>query len=422
MEAFIFGGKKLHLHLSLLFNLFLHHGFLPDIFCQAVIIPLVKCKTGDLSDVNNYRAIAISTAVSKILEHILLDFLQAGEVADDYQFGFKKHHSTTLCTQVLKQTVKYYTTRGSHVFSCFIDFKKAFDTVDYWHLFTKLIDAGMPRTIVELLSYWYCNQTMCVKWQNGLSDAFYIKNGVRQGSLLSPFLFRFYVRDLIKMTVSSRIGCNIGGTFINLLAYADDMVILAPSWAALQKLLTIIQTAAAEINMSFNTKKTVVMVFNPTCKSKVIREDFPAFTLAGCNLTFVEHFRYLGHIIENNLDDNSDIKRELKCLYTRANILIRRFSSCSCSVAVKIALFRTYCICLYDAALWYKYSQQSILQLKTSYHKCIKMFFGFNKYSSVTNILFQLGLPSFDTIIHNYKSSFTSQASSSNNTLVKLCL
>ena len=96
---------------------------------------------------------------------------------------------------------------------------------------------------------------MCVKWQNGLSDAFYIKNGVRQGSLLSPFLFRFYVRNLMKMTVSSRIGCNIGGTFINLLAYADDMVILAPSWAALQKLLTTIQTAAAEINMSFNTKK-----------------------------------------------------------------------------------------------------------------------------------------------------------------------
>ena len=53
MEAFIFGGKKLHLHLSLLFNLFLHHGYLPDIFCQAVIIPLVECKTGDLSDVNN---------------------------------------------------------------------------------------------------------------------------------------------------------------------------------------------------------------------------------------------------------------------------------------------------------------------------------------------------------------------------------
>ena len=85
------------------------------------------------------------------------------------------------------------------------------------------------------------------------------------------------------------------------------------------------------------------MVFNgPTYKSKVISEDFPALTLAGCNLTFVEHFRYSGHIIENNLDDNSDIRRELKCLYTRANILIKRFSSCS--VAVKIALFRYFCV------------------------------------------------------------------------------
>ena len=106
--------------------------------------------------------------------------------------------------------------------------------------------------------------------ENGLSEAFCIENGMRQGSLLSPFLFRFYVRDLIKITVSSRIGCNIGDTFINLLAYVDDMVILAPSRAALQKLLTIIRTAAAEINMPFNTKKTVVMVFKPTCESKFI--------------------------------------------------------------------------------------------------------------------------------------------------------
>ena len=156
-----FRWEKLHLHLGLLFNLFLHHGCLPDIFCQAVIIPLVICKTGDLNDVN-YIAIAISTSVSKILEHILLDFLQVGEVTNDYQFGFKRHHSTTLCTQVSKQTTKYYTTRGSHVFSCFIDFKKAFDTVDYWHLFTTLIDDGMSWTIVELLTNWYCYQTMCV--------------------------------------------------------------------------------------------------------------------------------------------------------------------------------------------------------------------------------------------------------------------
>ena len=55
--------------------------------------------------------------------------------SDDYQFGFKKKHSTALCTAVFKRTVKYYTERGSHVFCAFIDFNKAFDNVDYWLLF-----------------------------------------------------------------------------------------------------------------------------------------------------------------------------------------------------------------------------------------------------------------------------------------------
>ena len=66
-------------------------------------MPLVKCKTGDLTDVNNYRAIALSNAISKILEHILYHFIANEDVADDFQFGFKKGHSTSDCTFVLKK-------------------------------------------------------------------------------------------------------------------------------------------------------------------------------------------------------------------------------------------------------------------------------------------------------------------------------
>jgi hypothetical protein len=318
---------------------------------------------------------------------------------------------------VLKKTVNYYTARGSQVFSCFIDFNKAFDNVDYWHLFNKLIDSGTQKEIVKLLAVWYSTQRMFVRWQNETSDAFFIKNGVRQGGVLSPFLFRFYIRDLICQISKSRIGCNIGGVFINVLAYADDMVLLAPSWSALQKLLVITENVASEINMSFNTKKTVCLVFNPSSKSRIIREDYPAFVLSGCKLNFVKQFRYLGHIIENSLDDNCDINRELKCLYTRTNILIRRFSRCS--TTVKIKLFRTYCICLYDAALWNNFTKKSLAQLATSYYKCMKMFFNLDKYSSVTNMLLQLGLPSFNTLMHNYKLSLYNQTITSSNQLVR---
>ena len=58
---------------------------------------------------------------------------------EKHQFGFKAHHSTGLCTQVFKQTVDYYVNRGSHVFAYFIDYTKAFDCVNYWKLFSKLL-------------------------------------------------------------------------------------------------------------------------------------------------------------------------------------------------------------------------------------------------------------------------------------------
>ena len=155
-------------------------------------------------------------------------------------------------------------------------------------------------------------------------------------------LFRFYIQDLISTINKSRICCNIGSIFVNLLAYADDMVLLAPSWYALQMLLDGIQTEADAINMTFNTTKTVCMVFNPRLKNRIVTENYPPFQLSGCLLAYVTSFKYLGHIIENDLSDDRDINREIKSLYTRTNILIRRFSRCS--IGVKIKLFKTYCI------------------------------------------------------------------------------
>lgn len=419
IDAFIHGGPRLNLLLSILFNLFLLYGYVPDAFHRATIIPLVKCKTGDLSDVNNYRAIALSNSITKILESLLYNFIESRVRADEYQFGFKKNHSTALCTHVFKKTVNYYRQNGSHVFACFIDFNKAFDNVDYWHLFSKLIDADNSVSCyvaTRLLAYWYNNQQMFVRWQNISSAFFNIANGVRQGGILSPFLFRFYIRDLIDRVTTLNLGCNLAGTVINLLAYADDMVVLAPSWQALQSLLLVVEDAASKINMSFNTKKTVCMVFNPYNRRKIICAAFPQFTLAGCKLQFVEHFRYLGHIIDNCLCDDKDIQREIKTLFTRSNILCRRFKRCS--IQVKLQLFRSFCICLYDAALWFSFTVTAVNKLSLCYTKCIKSFFNYAKYSSVTAMLLELGLPSFNTLMHNYQFSFKRSLLTCDNLLV----
>jgi len=180
-----------------------------------------------------------------------------------YQFGFKKGLSTGLCTSVVKRTVDYYLNRGSYVLSytCFIDFQKALNRVNYSKLFAQMLDDGSDACFVKLLAYWYSHQTLCVYWQGLFSEKFSIGIGTRQGRVLSPYLFTRYVRPLISALSSSRLGCNIGGLIVNMLTYADDMVLLAPSWYALQSLL--LERLCTELDIVCNrpTIKMLCMIF-----------------------------------------------------------------------------------------------------------------------------------------------------------------
>ena len=108
-EAFKFGGKMLAVHLKFLFNMFLAHSFLPECLTMTTLVPLLKNKSGDIADVNNYRAIALSNAASKIIESVMLERFQSmDQDSDPCQFGFKKNHSTTLGCSVLKNIINYY--------------------------------------------------------------------------------------------------------------------------------------------------------------------------------------------------------------------------------------------------------------------------------------------------------------------------
>jgi len=160
------------------------------------------------------------------------------------------NHCTASCTHVFKQTVNYY------VFCAFIDINKAFDNVDYWLLFGKLINksANTPKCFATcLLAYWYSNQKMKLRWQGCL---YFIYNEQRctPRRHFITVLFHYYARDVIASITALKYGCNIGGTFVNILMYADDMVLLAPSWNALQFMLNKLEYTAHSLNMTINTK------------------------------------------------------------------------------------------------------------------------------------------------------------------------
>ena len=103
---------------------------------------------------------------------------------------------------------------------------------------------------------------MCVWWNNSLSDSFCISNGVRQGGVLSPILFAIYIDCLLEMLESSGVGCCYGGSFVGALAYADDVVLLAPCTSALRLMLHICNICIFSWS-SFQCCKNAVNMFSP---------------------------------------------------------------------------------------------------------------------------------------------------------------
>jgi len=125
------------------------------------------------------------------------------------------------------------------------------------------------------------------------------------------------------------------------------------------------------------------------------------------SLHYVSQFKYLDHIIEHTFCDDSNVNMELRNLFARVNVLIRCFSYCS--TQVKLRLFKSYCLCYYDIALWQNYHVSVGNKLTSAYVKCVKLFFGIPKYGSVSAMLMQLNLPSFNTVLHNARVAFHSR-------------
>ena len=96
---------------------------------------------------NNYRGIALSSILGKVIDLILLERLSSKLDTSHLQFGFKRGHSTNMCTMVLKETVAYYTSNESSVHCVMLDATKAFDCVDYYKMFTKLINRNISPVI-----------------------------------------------------------------------------------------------------------------------------------------------------------------------------------------------------------------------------------------------------------------------------------
>jgi len=347
-------------------NIMFIHGYIPADATQTVICPTVKDKNGDLSDISNYRPIALATIFSKIFEHAMLNRMYEYLKTSDNQFGFKRGHSTLMPILLLKELLRFYCDHGSTMFVCFLDATKAFDRVNYTTLFRKLVAREVPAYMLRLLWNWYGHHYARIQWAGILSDNFNIYNGVRQGGILSPFLFAVYIDELSLCLHSANIGCRLSNMIINHLLFADDAVVFAPSVKGLQLLLDICSKFAVFHQVVFNVVKSQCLIV----KSKNVVLNCPSFQLCGTTLPYTDSYKYLGHIVNSSLSDDADIIKQTRSLYARANMIIRKFSSASLNT--KLMLFRAYCTLMYGCQLWCSMYQYSFNKLRVAYNDAFR--------------------------------------------------
>ena len=178
------------------------------------------------------------------------------------QFGFQKNKSTVDCIFILHSLIGKTFNNNEKLFCKFVDYQKAFDSVDRKLLWYKLLRDGCSTTMVNALKAMYNSVQMCVKYKNKFSNFFALHSGVKQGHPLSTILFIFFINDLaLSLADDNQQTTQISNINVFLLLFADDAVLVSSSQDGLQLMLDKLQEYSNLWNLRVNTEKTKIMIF-----------------------------------------------------------------------------------------------------------------------------------------------------------------
>ena len=245
---------------------------------------------GSTAKCSNYHGISLLNIAFKILEAILKNRLEPAydTVARDNQAGFKKKRGCRDQIFAIRQTVEQRHEYNRQTVLVFIDFKAAFDSVNRETIWCILESHGLPSKILQILRAMYTETFSTVRVYNSLSNPFAIVSGVRQGSILAPFLFNLVIDwALLEATENQPLGIALDDMVITDLDFADDICLLEDNIKDAQTLLELVTRAAAKGGLDINTSKTKFCSAYPgdqmTCNDAPI-DRVNTFTYLGSNL------------------------------------------------------------------------------------------------------------------------------------------
>ncbi|XP_048487060.1 uncharacterized protein LOC105395445 [Plutella xylostella] len=227
----------------------------PDEWNVGVICPIHK--KGSRKRCSNYRGIALLPTVYKILSYILLRRLEpyAEETLGDYQCGFRRNRSTVDQIFLLKQLMEKKWEYAQDIHALFVDFTKAYDSVDREILFKILLVFKMPRKLVSMIKVATGISRMRVKVDGDLTDAFSVVTGLKQGDALSPALFNLVLEYVIQKVLTHDGGVQLNGQH-KVIGYADDLALLGESEREVQEAAKILEEEAHRVGLRISTEKT----------------------------------------------------------------------------------------------------------------------------------------------------------------------
>ena len=278
-----------------LFNSFALVGSLPPSWAVSAITPIFK--SGDIDVPGNYRGIAVGTVLSKLFAKLinsrLTHWAESNGVRAAGQAGFREDYRCSDHLLILRTLIEQQRERKLPLYTCFVDFRKAYDSVPRDLLWRKLAGRGVQGWFLDSIKALYGSVPMAVKTNEGLSSSFECVMGVKQGCPLSPTLFGMYLDDLERVFMVHHETLDLPEISVQrvpVLLYADDLALVATSARGLQSQLDLLHAYADTWGLTVNIDKTKAVIFRQSPSNQV----YPTPMYDGASIEIVNTFKYLG--------------------------------------------------------------------------------------------------------------------------------